>query len=309
MQFGWTRRQKPTIGTQIDHTQSLASGLVWFAPLWEGGGSSIVDVVGNVNLAVNSAATWVPGNSPMVGAGLNCPVASSGAAATLPSNLKLQAPVTLVGACRYLPTGSAGDYVISLALNNNGQPEYVAFGLRTSAAGVLSVITADSGAVFTGTGGLTLSAGQDVIVVGVFARDGVYALRFPGQRPTVDAGHPVLRLHGRSRLSIDGADRSRGVRRPGDCSAFQHLFRRRLQSRPVRDRSGCFRHEPVADIQATRGRRRAGDFSLWLQFFRADWRSSTARHPAISRSRRPAPLPMWSRSRRASRAIRSRRRP
>ncbi len=71
MQFGWTRRQKPTIGTQIDRTQSLANGLVWFAPLWEGGGQSIADVIGNVDLATypTYAPVWSPASTPLLGRG------------------------------------------------------------------------------------------------------------------------------------------------------------------------------------------------------------------------------------------------
>ena len=63
MQFGWERRQKPPIGTPLDRTHPLLSGLVWFAPFWENGGTHIVDLIGGVNLAAHGSPAWVPGSS------------------------------------------------------------------------------------------------------------------------------------------------------------------------------------------------------------------------------------------------------
>ena len=70
MQFGWPRRQKPSIGTQLDRTHPLLSGLVWYAPCWENGGATAVDLIGGNNLTLVSGATWSPGGSPFTGGGI-----------------------------------------------------------------------------------------------------------------------------------------------------------------------------------------------------------------------------------------------
>ena len=70
MQIGWTRRQKPPIGTEIDHTHPLVNGLVWLAPLWESGGTSVADVIAGVNLGFTGSPPWVAERTPATGAGL-----------------------------------------------------------------------------------------------------------------------------------------------------------------------------------------------------------------------------------------------
>ena len=61
MRFGWTRTQKPPIGTPLDLTNSLTEGLAWFVPQWEGGGSKVVDIIGGVNLPIGAGPSWRAG--------------------------------------------------------------------------------------------------------------------------------------------------------------------------------------------------------------------------------------------------------
>ena len=70
MNFGWTRRQKPPIGTPLDRAHELIDGLVWYAPFWEGGGQTMADIVGGVNLTRSSSSViWTPGSSALTGGG------------------------------------------------------------------------------------------------------------------------------------------------------------------------------------------------------------------------------------------------
>jgi hypothetical protein len=131
MQIGWTRRQKPPIGTQIDHTHTLANGLVWLAPLWESGGTSVADPVGGVNLAFTGSAPWVPGSSPATGAGLRFNTTNNYASALLPSRLQIQAPATLIVGATQLGGANGGQCpYLSLSTISTSVPQYGAvFGL------------------------------------------------------------------------------------------------------------------------------------------------------------------------------------
>ena len=167
-QPGWKMPFKPARGTPLDTTGGLARGLAALFPCWEGTGSTITDVVAGVKLAVNGAATWSDGGSPMVGAGLELRCRQRGAAATIPAALQLQAPLTLVAGYRYLGSGATGDYVMSLPVNNTGVSPYIAFGMRTSSAGVFGIIAEQGSTGATAFPGYTMTAGQDVVVSAVF---------------------------------------------------------------------------------------------------------------------------------------------
>ena len=96
------------------------------------------------------------------------------AQATIPSNLKIQAPLTMVIGLRYLGSSAVGVDMISLPLNNTAAPNYIAAGLRVYSAGNLGMITSTSSGN-NNVSGITLTTGQDIIIVGVFGTT-TYAL-------------------------------------------------------------------------------------------------------------------------------------
>ena len=123
MQFGWPRRQKPAIATPLDRTHPLLDGLIWFSPCWENTGSTAVDVIGGNNLILPSTATWAPGNSPQLGAGIT----------SFTNGTKIAS-----GAWPAAYQSSSGPYSVVCAFQYNGVQviEYAGiFGLQSSNAG------------------------------------------------------------------------------------------------------------------------------------------------------------------------------
>ena len=121
MQFGWPVFQKPPIGTQLDRTNPLLKGLLWYAPCWENCGAVITDLIGNVNLSLVSGGTpvWTPGTSASTGAGPKFATTTSYYSATLPKSLQIQAPITLVFGYKRTGNASAGNSpIFGLFINN-----------------------------------------------------------------------------------------------------------------------------------------------------------------------------------------------
>jgi hypothetical protein len=59
--FGGTRTTKPPVGTSIDGTNGIASGLVHLWAMQEGTGTATSDIIGANAMTINSGATWSTG--------------------------------------------------------------------------------------------------------------------------------------------------------------------------------------------------------------------------------------------------------
>ena len=160
--FRW--QQKPPIGTPIDWSSPLAEGLVWHAPLWEGTGPTVYDVIGGTgggaNLAITGGATWSPGATM----GLSCAGTSGnvGASATLPVRLKLQPPYTIAVAFRRLGASIQYGSLFGLWLNNTNANPPIAVAIEyNNTTGGLSVVYGTQ----TASSGLSASIGTDHVAV------------------------------------------------------------------------------------------------------------------------------------------------
>ena len=195
MQIGWTRRQKPPIGTQIDHTNALANGLVWFAPLWESGGTSVADAISGMTLGFTGSPPWVPGNSPAFGAGLKFNTSNYYANATLPKGLQLQAPVTLIAGIKqlgYAYQGQSPYLVIANSNSSSGPTRTSAFSLAANGTYGLELTSGITASPYNNfvTAGVSLTNNVPYVVVAVFAVSAwtLYAFPQTGSSPPLVAG-------------------------------------------------------------------------------------------------------------------------
>lgn len=103
--------QRPAAGARPDLSTGLGRGLLVLAPGWDGGGSTVQDVVGGNNLKLSGTTPlWT---SSTGGGGISFTGVSAQAAipTPLPVALQIQPPMTLVFAIRYLAAMTGGVYL------------------------------------------------------------------------------------------------------------------------------------------------------------------------------------------------------
>ena len=172
MQFGLPINHKPPIGTPLDRTSSLVSGMVWFAPCWENGGTAIADLIGGVNLTASSAfasaPTWSLGTRPKFGAGPPLAATSSNFQATLPAQLKIQVPITLVMGFRVLGNMTGGGVLFGLYLNSSNAADFYAATIRVYDNSHIGLGASTTSNYNSTPAILATTAGVDYIVTAVF---------------------------------------------------------------------------------------------------------------------------------------------
>jgi hypothetical protein len=169
VQIGQYWQAKPPLGWPLCPRHSLGSGLLFFAPLNEGAGTSVYDATGGAGLAVSPAAAltvtggaaWAPGGYRF-GTGLDLTATSSGANAVIASALKLNKPLTLAVACRWNGTGPATHSPLFGLSVSNASSGNAAYRIQMSGgSGALEL----GGASLTTLTGTTLVSGVNSVAV------------------------------------------------------------------------------------------------------------------------------------------------
>jgi len=154
---------KPPIGTQLDRFgSSLARGLFYFAPLWEGAGSTVADVAGG-NTAAITGATWTPGTYSV---GLNLNAASRYASVALPPALQFAAwPATIAVGFRFLTAAGTTPLIFGITYSNfSGDNPYEVIAVGQYSAGTLGGFY-NTGGTFGQVGpAFTFAVGSDYVV-------------------------------------------------------------------------------------------------------------------------------------------------
>ena len=102
MRHAIPRLAKPPIGTLLDAGHPLTTGLIYFAPCWEAGGTNVTDVVNSLRAKFTGTIGWVPSSRSvgLLGTGTN-----SAALRTLPTTLTYPWPLSI--ACGVQTTSTA----------------------------------------------------------------------------------------------------------------------------------------------------------------------------------------------------------
>jgi len=176
------RTSKPPIGTPLDWSNALTENLIAFYPCWEGGGSTVADVVNGLTATI-SGATWAAGSSSVY---LNCNGANYNASVTLP--LSLQRPisattyVTIACGFRYLtseaPAGGFDSTIFGITYNSAQTTPYYYLQFAQN-SGTLRFQSSNAGSAFGSSSVGTMSAGKDYAAVTSF-RNGVQATTVNG---------------------------------------------------------------------------------------------------------------------------------
>jgi len=134
MSFGSRWATKPPVGSQIDWSTRFAAGSLQFlAPCNENGGGLVCDSVTRTQLAATSAFTgW---GSSGAGSCLSLTANNAGLTANVPPALKLQLPLTLIFAFRFLGTPTASCAVFGTLANNTGISPYYCYSILTASSG------------------------------------------------------------------------------------------------------------------------------------------------------------------------------
>ena len=147
MPLAYNRRTKqwakPPLGSQIDWTHPLATGLAGCFLLNENGGSTVFDLVSRITLPILSGTTWSSGlvsNGNALGVLTTCPTA-----------FKVQIPCTIVWQGRSRGTPGSFAYLFGINANTGGATSpfnsfILAF--NSGASKVASFTSATSGANF-----------------------------------------------------------------------------------------------------------------------------------------------------------------
>ena len=142
----WPRLQKPPLGTPLDPGAPLSRGLVWFAPLWEAGGTTCCDLVSGTNPALVSGTPWTWSGSPWLGCGLGLTSSTYGASATVPgyfggassTPVNLNNPITFVLGVRWNGTNPSGIApIFGYSESNSSDMAVKQLRLATTSGGVM----------------------------------------------------------------------------------------------------------------------------------------------------------------------------
>lgn len=151
------RQSKPPPGALIDWSRPIAQDLRGFYTLSEGCGPTLYDASGIGPALLISGASWASGSM----GGLGCNASDVGAAATLPTALQLQWPLTLAMGVQSLGTGSAYSNQWCLTSNNSNTSPYQPISLQGQNTWNVYVGGASSYAFLTGAARVT---GADAVV-------------------------------------------------------------------------------------------------------------------------------------------------
>lgn len=212
--FEWPVLRKPILGSQIDPTHPLASGLVSYIPLWEGGGPATRDIVSGSNLVTASATPWSSGLT----SGLLCTTDGTGVQGNLPASLQIQPPLTMAIGFRLVSTPVVSCPALGIYVGGTST--------RTLALETGSTLTIN---FVTATGTLlakSLSLGTDyvAVVTAVSGNSSLYVNDVLAQNSastyTVSYSSPTIQIGG---VSFAG-----GVRNPGSLIYWTAIWNRFL---------------------------------------------------------------------------------
>ena len=212
--FEWPVLRKPILGSQIDPTHPLASGLVSYIPLWEGGGPATRDIVSGSNLVTASATPWSSGLT----SGLLCTTDGTGVQGNLPASLQIQPPLTMAIGFRLVSTPVVSCPALGIYVGGTST--------RTLALETGSTLTIN---FVTATGTLlakSLSLGTDyvAVVTAVSGNSSLYVNAVLAQNSastyTVSYSSPTIQIGG---VSFAG-----GVRNPGSLIYWTAIWNRFL---------------------------------------------------------------------------------
>ena len=249
MRLAFPRLAKPPIGTPLDSSSELQRGLFYFAPLWEGGGTTISDVVNGLTATIQGSAVWGPGSHSV---GLNCnALVSYATSGSIPASLQYGWPITVAAGLRTgagTPQNSVGFFAIGYS-TGGGSP-YIIVSLGYNAGSLALEFQYNQGGTWVHPSpAITLAANTDY-VVSLTIMNGSQNLYVNGanvQALTAAASNP----HWTSTSFID-----LGGAAVAGLDGLRHaLLGRRLEPRPIGGRACRRRPEHLANLQAGLARR------------------------------------------------------
>jgi len=151
--------QKPPVGMQLDWSNPLTNGLVWFVPFNEANGAPR-ELVTRVPLVV-VGTSWGIGAIPQAGQGIVCNGTGAGLSATIPASVQVGYPQSLVCAFRWLGTNPTANSNIFCNTTASSGGTDAARLIWAAGNNTLSIRTNNIGSVSTG---IALTSGLDYIV-------------------------------------------------------------------------------------------------------------------------------------------------
>ena len=136
---GYRRRTKPPLGSRIDWSHPLATGLVGCFLLNENGGTTVFDLASAQLLPVASGTSW--------SSGLLSDAAAHGVYTTCPAVFKVGPPISLVWQGHSVGTADGFAYIFGINANNTGSSPFNAalISYNTNASQVTFFCTATGG--------------------------------------------------------------------------------------------------------------------------------------------------------------------
>jgi hypothetical protein len=188
----WPR--KPPVGYMIDDEHPLAQGLLFFAPLWEGSGPTVQDIVGGLTLTLGSGATWGSGLSR----GLVLNTTASYAQALAPAYLQLaNAPTTIAMGLRNLASGTA--FLGGVTSNSTYVTPYYGYALERINPTEPSLLIGSSSGDANYSGG-SIPIGTDAVLIGT--RDPGTNLYVGGAQVATSGGYHISLYNGTPYVTI-----------------------------------------------------------------------------------------------------------
>jgi hypothetical protein len=157
----FARRNKPPIGTPLDYGCPLARGLVFFFPLWEGGGPYIGDVAGGLQ-AKNSSTQWATGSDSVL-------LKRNGGYswAVIPAALQFPWPISIAFRCRHTITGSGNPRIFGLFYSNPDATPFDVLAMHDSSTATLRIQYNKAGSNVQANTSTTMTVGGEYTVTAV----------------------------------------------------------------------------------------------------------------------------------------------